>query len=283
MDISEIVLAAIGGGLGAGAGVLAGRVFFGKQEQGKTGLAGIVTIALVVLGARMGAPVLDPHIGPSIRDWVGVDIDAEIDNALGDQPFLVALEEHAPERFAEMRSAIADGYRDGGSAEAQRVAAVVGSEAGAWIVTEFGSRASDEALIAFYASMSALARDQLMEFPEACYGFFFPAVPGGPGSPNFESLGVDAAAMTNAMIDLMATASDEPLPFDTEASVQVQTAAATAALASMGEENADLFGRRAPVDQAEYTLACTGMVEFLDHYLASENGIHGFRQMSASN
>ncbi len=287
MDWSSVILAAIGGGVGAGLGGLLLAILWPRKTPAngagrKLDLRGIVLIILVVLGSRLGQPLLDPIIGPAVRDWVGTDFEGEIVEMMASEPFFQVLQEKAPERADAWRIAVAEAYRAGGEAEAARVARAEGEVIGAWMVAEFSPRATDEALLGFYAALSAVTRGTLMDHPRECYGFYLPnQFPGSPSSPDLETMGIDAMEIGRHMIALAQTASDEPVEVNAAAAAAAQEAAVMAASEVMGADNLILLGGRLPETDAEYRLVCQGMLAFFEHIQASDDPANTFRVMAA--
>ena len=287
MDWSSVALAAIGGGVGAALGSLLLSVLWPRRAVAegaarKLDLRGILMIIVVVLGARLGQPLLDPLIGPTVRDWIGTDFDREVAELMANEPFFQVLQDKAPERAQAWRDAVATAYREGGGAEADRVARTEGEAIGAWVMTEFSPRATDEALLGFYSALSTMTRETLMDHPRDCYGFFFPGVPGGPPSPDFEALGLDPLVLARQMIDLARTAYDEPVQVNLEAGQAGVAAAVAAATEVIGAENMALFGARLPENDAEFALICHGMLVYLDHIVTSDDAANTFRAVGVA-
>ena len=154
---------------------------------------------------------------------------------------------------------------------------------GAWMVTEFAPRANDQALLEFYAALSSVTRETLMDHPRECYGFYLPnQFPGSPPSPDLEAMGVDPMEIGRMMIELARTAYDEPLAVNADAAAAGQAGAVAAASEVMGADNLILLGGRLPESDAEFGLVCQGMLTFFDHILASEDAANTFRAMSAA-
>ena len=116
MDWSSVILAGIGGGAGAGLGVLLLSILWPRRKVAggaarKLDLRGILLIILAVLGAQLGQPLLDPVIGPTVRDWVGVDFESDVAEMMANEPFFQVLQEKAPDRAQQSRRAIARAAR----------------------------------------------------------------------------------------------------------------------------------------------------------------------------
>ncbi|WP_417493702.1 hypothetical protein [Maricaulis sp.] len=287
MDWSSVVLAAIGGAVGAGLGTLLLAVLWPRRATAdgaarKLDLRGIVMIIVVVLGARLGQPLLDPVIGPTVRDWIGPDFEGDVAEMMAQEPFFQVLQEKAPERAQAWRDAVAAAYREGGGVAAERVARTEGEAIGAWVMAEFSPRATDEALLDFYSALGRVTRETLLDHPRDCYGFYFPGVPGGPPSPDLEALGVDPLVLARQMIELARTANDEAVPVNSEAGQAGVAAAVAAASEAIGAENMVLFGARLPENDAEFALICRGMLVYLDHISTSDDAANTFRALASA-
>ena len=291
MDMTDIALAAIGGGGGALAGSLLGGLFgliFMRGKGDKPNMVAIaLTAGLAVAGGRLAPDLMEPYIGPSLRSILGEGAADEFDRAIGSameaEPFFAVVLEHSPDRAEAWRQAVSDAFRSGGEAEANRVAREQGELIGAWMVTEFLPRAADDVVLGFYETMLDLLSGPLSERPATCYAYLYGVdVPGAAeGLAELEQNG-DLLPVLEAMSRLPEGAFAEPPVYDIMAVNAVQSEALQAALDELGEGNEALFGQRIPANEAEFALTCSAMEAFFRSVMASEDPATTLRALVAA-
>jgi hypothetical protein len=283
MDWAFLSLTAIGGVAGAGIGLLIGRVFRVQPDGRNFGMARVLALLLLVAGANLGPPYLEPYLGKPIRNVLAAQVDRAVEATLQQEPIFQVLQEYAPEQAMAWRTSIAAAYRRGGYAESVRASEAEGDRIGGWIITEFGPRASDESIVSLYENMVALTEETLIHHPRACYGFYFYDVAGGPQAPDLAELGADENDLVEPLLDMVRTASSGAIDFDQEVADAVQNQAYDSAVSVLGADRVDLLDGRLPVDEVEYRLARLAMLEFLSAYLDSEYAVTGLRGLLSYN
>lgn len=287
MELSDIVLTAIGGGAGGLIGFAIGRILPRNETGGMAPVGLVILVALSAFGGRLAPEFLDPYIGEDIRRLVaGPDatrFETELVEVMADQPFFVTVQTYAPERAQVWRQRVVEAYRSGGQAEAERVARAEGEAIGVWLITEFGPRASDDALLGFYSALTNFISGPLSAYPEACYAYAYGSL-NASTSTTLDRLLSDSAgvALTASMVQLAEGASDLSVEYDIEAATAVQVEAMQAAMAVLGEGNSALFGQRQPANAIEYDLACSAMAAYFQTVMESEFRLDALRSILAA-
>lgn len=283
MDWAFLSLTAIGGAVGAGIGLIAGRVFRVEADGRNFGMARVIALLLFVIGANLGPEYLEPYLGNPIRSALAAQVDRAVEETLRKEPIFGDLQEYAPEQAQAWRTSIAAAYRRGGRVESGRVAAAEGERIGSWIVSEFGPRASDASILALYQAMVALTEETLIHHPRECYGFYFYDVVGAPGAPDLAALGADKDGLVEPMREMLRSGSGYRVDYDQGRALEMRDEANLRALGILGSGRADLLDGRLPADEAEFTLACKAMLEILSVYLEADDAATGLRGLLSHN
>jgi|GEM_PF-3407386 len=282
-----------GGAAGLALGVLAALVL-GQWRTGRGRVFGTALAAgLAVLGMRLGPALVG---GPAIADSAASAetqgasptaarfegaLEAAMEREWAGNPVFVAVERVAPDRSAAWREAVMTAYREHGLS-AGRAANLRFSEAmGGWIASEYAPRATDEALLAFYSELQALAAGPLSARPRACYAFLYGDAGGALSASDMAALDDMARPYVHRVAGLVDGAAETPLLYDREQALAVQQAALEVAIVRIGEENLPLLDGRLPAGEAEYRLACEGMAAYLGAVLEAEDRMDALRSFAA--
>jgi hypothetical protein len=283
MDWASIIIAGIGGGAGGLAGGLVGVLFPRREDGSQSLLATIVMVVLVVGGMRLLPPILEPHIGQPIREWVGGQqqeaLSAEIEVLFESMPLFTVMAEKDPAIVVEVRERVLEAYRQGGLDAANAVARAEGERLGAQAVADYAPLADDASLIAFNRAVIALGQD-LRETPQACYGFYYSDVV--PGAARFQSA-VDVTEypsfnlMMTAMADLVRNAQDVRPGFDAERAAAVQAGMQQVLLERYSAEALQFFTGVEPANDTDFMTACDMMLDLLTYQVEHEDAVHALR------
>lgn len=279
MDLAGIILAAIGGAIGGGVAGLVSTVL-PKNDEGKTGPLGmILVIGLAVVGMRLLPDVIDPYIGPAIRDAVGVDVAAELDTVFEEQPLLAALAEADPGEAAAARARVEEAYRNGGLEAARQASFDEGVRLGSSAMAVYAPRTSDEALRGTMQAMIDFG-EGTMETPRLCYALFYNQVPGNDVRPDeIADAGQSAAAMgiQASMAEMIRQAAPEAVPFDVENAMAVQADLQAYMAANHQPEDTRFLLGIVPSDDDELRVACSVMTGLLSFQLEHQHGLDFMR------
>lgn len=272
MDLSEIVIAAIGGGLGALAGALIGGLIPRKEGSTGLGLGGIVTIILVIVGAQFAPPFIEPHVGPHVRAALGDDVGSDVDALFAENEIFQALSEADPAAHERMRSRVEQAYGQGGIAAARDIAFQEGYELGQQAVIRFGPRAPDETLLAMQHTTLGVARG-LRQEPRLCYAMLYSAVT--PQNVPMEDVSAAgnhpaAAGLQTMLSDLIRAAGPEVIAYDADRVAQAMGDVQLHMLENLSQEQLRYFTGYAPQTDVEYLQACDTMIDLLEFQLNHE-------------
>ena len=141
MDFTSILLAGLGGALGAGVGILVGSRLPGRSDR--LGVRQGVTIALAVAGALVmpiaAAPLLSGEREASDTRNIG----AEIDNMFAENEMFEALATVDPDAQQRMRERAVEAYRSEGAERAEQVIYEEAFVLGQTAVMVYGPQATD--------------------------------------------------------------------------------------------------------------------------------------------
>tara|TARA_R110002096_G_scaffold121521_9_gene263131 strand:- start:599 stop:1471 length:873 start_codon:yes stop_codon:yes gene_type:complete len=278
MDTTQIILAALGGGLAALVGVLIGAMLPRSQGPGLR-FGNILAMGLALAGARFLPPVLDPLIGEQVRAAIGRDagmadeIAASIEALFVDEPLFAALAEADPDEAGRISLEVEQAYLDGGMPAASRRGGELGRELGEQAMSVYGPRASDAALEQFFVATRDWGRS-LQDRPERCYSVFYSSISSAP--PSTEELvdaavGTDTDALQAAMADVVRSAGPEAIAFDAGQAALAQQEVGETLLQSYAAQDLRFMLGAVPQNTGEMQLACDVMLAMLDLMLAHED------------
>lgn len=165
----------------------------------------------------------------------------------------------------------------GGDSQAARLNVRAQSEAVSEIILlEYGSKASDQAILAFANALVANARQHL-DNPRLCYFYTFGAPPGTDPLAGYDVARLraesDPSILSNALALIVRTAQHRPHPVDRLAA----TRAREDVMAEMRERydagELRLLGQAVPRSEAEYAQACSMFIDMVETKLRHENAV----------
>lgn len=274
MDWTSIILAAIGGALGAAIGTLMALPFQSKSTKSIVAVA--ITILGATLGGRLGPTLLDPYLGGSLRDAMGQTAAVEEQlQALRDDAFFAALIDGGAVSEDELRARLLDAYREGGAEGLKREAGVIGQENGERVFSEYLPRASDADIMEVTRAMTEIMAHLSQTDPQMCYDWLFGAQHGRifDAVAFGERIGAERenrlhAAFTEAVRNAAETPPETSLK---AAQAGVQQAGAAAGAMFTQENVGIITGERPAADEAEAKLACDAMRALYENALEQEN------------
>ncbi len=270
MDLTSILLAGLGGALGAGVGILVGSRLPGRSDR--LGVRQGVTIALAVAGALVmpiaAAPLLSGEREASDTRNIG----AEIDNMFAENEMFEALATVDPDAQHRMRERAVEAYRSEGAERAEQVIYEEAFVLGQTAVMVYGPRATDEALLMLQRTLLAVARN-LIDEPAYCYTLLYSGIaPQNITSQQALEAGRHPAyaRMQDAMVALVLAAGPEIIPHNAD-----RAALGTGELQGFVFNNYDenrlrYFSGYQPRTDAEFAQACDAMADLLEFQLNHE-------------
>jgi hypothetical protein len=279
MDMTTLVLAAIGGGVAALLGLAAKSLLPAPERTFGLRLGNLLAIGLTLTGARFAPPLLEPMIGNQVRAMMAADEGGarragdEVAALFENEPLLIALAEADPQAMDHMRQAVEEAYREGGRVAARSRSQEMGRELGEQAVRVYGVRTSDAALRRYFVATRAWG-ETLRTNPQRCYAIFYARVSSTPTSTSdlvSAATGTDLSPLMSAMVDVVREAGDEAVTVD-PARVQVaQQALGVLLLESYTARDLRFMLGAVPQNAEEMQLACDTMLTGLDLMLASED------------
>ena len=279
MDIADIMIAGIGGGLGAALGYLIAGLIPRKEGSTGLGLRGVVAIVLAVVGMRVMPPVIDPYIGPALRGSLGSDVGGDIDALFAENPLMVAMSEVDPEAHANMRIRVVEAYEAGGMSAARDAAIQEGMVLGQQAVLTYAPRADDDTVIGFQRAVLGTARGMMSE-PRLCYAMMYSSV--APQNVDPEDIAragghPASAGMQDAMVALIRAAGSEVVAYDADFAAAGMGELQMHVLQNYSDEQIRYFSGYAPRNDGEYAQACGTMIDLLQYQLNHDYAIDMIR------
>lgn len=277
MDALQIGFGALGAVIGGTLGVL--LLISLRKNAVARGFGVIQLIGLALAGGSFGAMVLEPHFGPQMRAEQATDAGRDIDALFRDEPLFVAIAEVDREAAQTMRTEVEVAYRAGGSAAATRRSVELGEALGRRAVSEYGPRASDEALRGLYAAVLRWG-GSMQGRPDACYSAMYREIAAVPMNSMEVGAIADARATENvqaAMAEIIRSASEDTIDFDLEVALAAQDEAGAQLLEVYETNDLRFLLGAVPQDASEMQLACDVMLSTMEIVLAHPQAPAVFR------
>lgn len=185
MDWAQVAISAIGGGAGVTIGSAVGwslsRLFLNKNSD----VVHYLTVAGVVLGISVLPRLIEPIIGPPIREVLGPPWElAELSEELRSHEFFAVMIERRPELEDEFLRTITAAYQSGGADAVYRAGLTWGSDNVTILFEEYAPYARDKDLLAWLVGTASVLDTLLDGDPFVCYDFMYGAQMGHPLDQN---------------------------------------------------------------------------------------------------
>lgn len=270
MDITSIILAGIGGALGAGLGLLFGARM--PRRGDGFGQPQIIAIALTVVGALIVPVAAGPLVSGERGAHGGRDMGAEVDAMFAENRMLQALATVDPDAQQRMRERAIEAFRTGGAEQAEQVMYEEAFVLGQTAVVVYGPRATDEALLGLQRTLLSVARN-LMSEPQYCYTLLYSGIaPQNISSRQAMEAGRHAAyaPMQDAMVALVLAAGPEVIPHDPDRATLGTGELQGFVFNNYDENRLRYFSGYQPQNDAEFAAACDAMADLLEFQLNHE-------------
>lgn len=290
MDITQIILAVLGGGLAALVGLVIGTMLPGGGQGAGVRWGNVLAIGLAVAGARLAPPILEPILGQKISVLLGRDPDSaselgsQVTTLFETQPLFMALAEADPLEAGRIRALVEEAYLAGGEAAAIHRFEDLARELGERAVQTYGPRSSDEALRNFFMA----TRDWgygMRDSPQKCYTAFYGNIASIPATTTevTEAVsGSDTSGVLAAMTEVVRSAESETIPFDAVRMAEIQAEVGTSLLESFTVQDLRFMLGAIPQSRDEMQIACDSMLTTIDLMLAHEESAVLLRGSAAS-
>lgn len=290
MDWSNVVYAAIGGGVGALAGSLIGAAF--KGRAGRV-VALVLTVVGAVIGPQVARPILEPYIGDQVHSLIGADrrADVQVGRALDKlhaNPLFQALMDREPDFEGQARAAIADALKaDLSSSELVVRISDWARGVGLARLPHYLMRGRNQDIVETTSQIAdALIALQTIS-PPTCYRWMF----GGYGSDPEDAgnlsraLGPDGVSrLSETMGRLIRNSSDEIPAYDEAAAQAAVVEAGKGLYSRLGPDRmAFVSGVKKATDPEDQAAVCGAMGAMYREFLSLDNAAdvmrHIYRQV----
>jgi len=181
MDWAQVAVNAVAAGTGAGIGSIFGSLLGWLFSKKASILVQSLTVAGAVLGYSVLPPLIEPVIGPPIREVLGPPWElAEVSEELRRHEFFAVMFERNPELEDEFLRTITAAYQSGGADAVYPAGFTWGSDNVAVLFEEYAPYARDEDLRAWLEEMASVLNTLLDGDPFVCYDFMYGAQMGHP-------------------------------------------------------------------------------------------------------
>jgi hypothetical protein len=274
MDWTQVILAGLGGGLGAALGSLLAVPFSSKSTKST-----IAVIAVVIgssLGGKFGPQLAEPYLGPLLRDATGqtADVESQLATLKGD-PFFAALLAAKPDLEPQIKARLVEAYRKGGADGLKREAGLIGSEYGGTIFSTYAPCAKSDDLKEVFTAVTDIADELTKSDPELCYVWLFGTKIGKTFDSVEFSRSVGSARekhLASGLVAMIKNAAPAPIAYDRKAAQQGVKRAAEAMAAQLGQQNLPLLTlERVATTTDEQRLVCAATATLYKAALAEPN------------
>ncbi len=282
-DWASLIIAGLSGGIAGALGGMLGSLFGGR---GRSTLTVIFIVAGVVFLPRYIEPVLNPYIGPLMRDVTGQTDQAEREmENLTANPLLAAVIGDDPEKEADVRARLTEAYRVGGIRGIRSEIENIGREYGQDAVFAKLPRAQAADVLAYFNAVTDGVRHMVWSSPDICYQWLYGAQYGDPvdGEALITALGEERVkVLFGAMVAVINNAGADPVVYNRESALQRIQAAAGRAFSRVDQGSfAVMAGERAPQSREEMIVACQATGDLYTHILQGDAPADTIRELFA--
>jgi hypothetical protein len=275
MESYDLILGGLGGIVGLFAGLIVSAIL-PKNGDGGTGLIGfVVVIGLIAGGAVFAPPHIEPHAARYVRQMVSGDINNRLPEMQTFDALYQAVRERDPQFANHWDRIVREAYVDGGLDAADRVARGEAFRMRGWLLSEYGARTSDEALLEYLRTFAEAIRSEVMADPYSCYAAFYPArtTPHARPLSDFEIASEDMAAAYAGIIE---GAGLDPVEYDAYGAHMRGLSVLDAVAERQGMLFDELRDGR-PTTETDFVTRCAAYSDYYDTLLAREDGASLFR------
>lgn len=276
MDTYALILAGIGGIVGLLAGFILSAVL-PKNDNGGTGLLGwLAILGLTGAGAVFAPPHIEPHAAPYIRQALSDRAIETLPEMAAFDTFYTALEQRDPPVWNHTSRLIREAYAAGGTEAADAVARAEAFRLRSWVLTEYGTRASDEALIAYLRFFNHAVETAVMDDPRSCYAAFYPRWNAFEARP-MDTFDIASEDMATALAGIINSAGVQPVEYE-RYPIHMEGREVLEAAASRNDIAIDDLVRSGrPTSDEEFVTVCQTLVDYTSDLLRHPDGATLYR------
>ncbi len=264
MDWAQIIMAAIGGGIGAALGAALAHLL------GLRNRASLIAVIFLVLGAslggRLGPVLLGDTLGRELRSATGqtAQVEKELD-ALESQPIFAAIFKENPQAKEEIRQRLLDAFERGGMDGLLQESVVIGQTYGGSVLVRYVPRARPDDLMAFARAYVTVGDRLYPDHPALCHGWLGGSVLDVSRFSNV--IGQENLSLFNETIsNIIINAREEPFPIEQPATQEAVEEIMSVLLTTYPETILPLLRGEVPVQTLEQKAQICGFT--IDLYKA---------------